>query len=114
MGAQGTRGRAATAAGSRCRGRTRARRYGFGSGAAWLPQPAGFAALSARGPGGAAGSTLELYRSALRLRRQAAGEETFTWVSSDGPVLHFERPGGWHCVTNFGSDPAPLPRVSWC
>ncbi|GAA1835432.1 glycoside hydrolase family 13 protein [Microlunatus capsulatus] len=83
---------------------------GFGSGPGWLPQPAGFAALSAQAQTGAAGSTLELYRSALRLRRQLQGEETFTWVSSDGPVLHFERPGGWHCVTNFGSDPAPLPE----
>jgi alpha-glucosidase len=24
-------------------------------------------------------------------------------------VLHFARPGGWHCVTNFGTEPVPLP-----
>ena len=30
------------------------------------------------------------------------------WVAAN--VLHLERPGGWHCVMNFGSDPAPLPE----
>jgi alpha-glucosidase len=30
-------------------------------------------------------------------------------VSTDGDVLHFVRPGGWHCLMNFGDAPAPLP-----
>jgi len=25
-------------------------------------------------------------------------------------VLHFARPGGWRCVTNFGPGPVPLPH----
>ena len=24
-------------------------------------------------------------------------------------VLHFVRPGGWHCITNFGTEPVSLP-----
>jgi alpha-glucosidase len=83
--------------------------YGFGSGAAWLPQPAAFSRTAVSAQRGAAGSTLELYRQALRLRRSLQGAESLTWVPSGGAVLHLERPGGWHCVMNFGSEPAPLP-----
>ena len=25
-------------------------------------------------------------------------------------MLHFVRPGGWHCITNFGTEPYPLPE----
>jgi len=28
----------------------------------------------------------------------------------NGQVLHFARPGGWRCVTNFGPGPVPLPH----
>jgi hypothetical protein len=28
---------------------------------------------------------------------------------TNSQVLHFARPGGWRCVTNFGPGPAPLP-----
>ena len=31
-------------------------------------------------------------------------------MATDSPdVLHFARPGGWHCVTNFGTEPVALP-----
>jgi alpha-glucosidase len=83
--------------------------YGFGSGAAWLPQPAGFSRTAVSRQRGQAGSTLELYGQALRLRRRLQGEETLEWLESDVPVLHFVRPGGWHCVMNFGTDPARMP-----
>jgi alpha-glucosidase len=84
--------------------------YGFGSGAAWLPQPAGFSRSAVSAQRGQAGSTLELYSEALRLRRELQGPEELEWVSADGEVLHFVRPGGWHCVMNFGTEPAPLPE----
>ena len=29
-----------------------------------------------------------------------------------GQVLHFSRPGGWRCVTNFGPGPVPLPGAT--
>ena len=31
-------------------------------------------------------------------------------MPTDSPqVLHFQRPGGWHCVTNFGPEPVAMP-----
>jgi len=31
-------------------------------------------------------------------------------VPTDDPaVLHFTRPGGWHCLSNFGSNAVALP-----
>jgi alpha-glucosidase len=83
--------------------------YGFGSGAAWLPQPAAFSRTAVSQQRGVPGSTLELYAAALRLRHELQGAESLTWRPSGADVLHFERPGGWQCVMNFGSDPAPLP-----
>jgi alpha-glucosidase len=83
--------------------------YGFGSGPGWLPQPAGFSRRAVSAQLGNPESTLEMYREALRLRRQLQGAD-LDWVPTDHPeVLHFVRPGGWHCVTNFGTEPVPLP-----
>ena len=32
------------------------------------------------------------------------------WLpGTNGQVLHFTRPGGWRCVTNFGPGSVPLP-----
>ena len=84
--------------------------YGFGSGAAWLPQPAAFSRAAVSEQRGRPDSTLELDREALRLRRELQVAEELEWVSTDGEVLHFARPGGWHCVMNFGTRPAPLPE----
>ena len=84
--------------------------YGFGGGSSWLPQPPGFAGHAVSEQAGRPGSTLELYREALRVRRQLQGAEELTWVESRDPqVLHLVRPGGWHCVTNFGAEPVALP-----
>jgi alpha-glucosidase len=84
--------------------------YGFGSGGAWLPQPAGFSRTAVTAQSGDIDSTLELYREALRLRRQLQTAEELSWVpSEDANVVHFVRPGGWHCVTNFGKEPVELP-----
>jgi alpha-glucosidase len=83
--------------------------YGFGSDGAHLPQPAWFAdvavAVQERDPG----STLHLYRDAIRLRRELQGPERLTWHDAPEGVVHFERPGGWHSVTSFGATPVPLP-----
>jgi alpha-glucosidase len=83
---------------------------GFGSGRGWLPQPAAFAALAVANQVDDPDSTLRLYREALRLRRELQADETLDWVLADSPdVLHLTRPGGWHCVTNFGTEPVALP-----
>ena len=83
--------------------------YGFGAGQAWLPQPAAFSAAAVTSQAGRPDSTLELYREALRLRRQLQTAEELAWVATRPEVVHFVRPGGWHCVTNFGPEPVALP-----
>ncbi|MGW1586434.1 glycoside hydrolase family 13 protein [Streptomyces sp. NPDC002386] len=84
--------------------------YGFGPGAAWLPQPESFAARAVAAQAGAEGSTLEFYRTALRLRRKLLEGETLTWTpgAPDG-VLDFARTGTWRCVTNLTERPVALP-----
>jgi alpha-glucosidase len=84
--------------------------FGFSTGAAHLPQPDWFAAYSVQAQEVTAVSTLSLYRRALALRRRLRTAEELSWAGeSDGAVLHFARPGGWHSVTNFGSEPVALP-----
>ncbi|SOD85071.1 glycoside hydrolase family 13 protein [Streptomyces sp. Ag109_G2-15] len=84
--------------------------YGFGSGAAWLPQPPSFASYAVEAQAGAEGSTLELYRTALRLRRKLLEGETLTWTP-DAPagVLDFARTETWRCVANLTAEPVLLP-----
>jgi alpha-glucosidase len=84
--------------------------FGFGDGPSWLPQPREFADSAVSVEAGQDGSTLELYRQALRLRRELQSAESLEWVETGDPdVVHFVRPGGWHCITNFGSTPFRLP-----
>lgn len=83
--------------------------FGFGGAAPHLPQPSWFAHSSVAAEDGVAGSTLELYRSALKLRRELAVTESFEWVASDETVLHFTRGGGWQSITNFGVDSVKIP-----
>ncbi|MFJ6658765.1 alpha-amylase family glycosyl hydrolase [Streptomyces sp. NPDC091377] len=84
--------------------------YGFGTGGAWLPQPESFAAYAVAAQDGVAGSTLELYRTALRLRRKLTESESLTWAEDTPPeVLGFARSDRWRCVTNLSATPVPLP-----
>lgn len=84
--------------------------YGFGAAGSWLPQPSYFARYSVQAQEGVAGSTLELYRAALRLRRGFGADESLTWVGEtpDG-VLDFVRTDGWRCVANLSGADVPLP-----
>ena len=88
---------------------------GFNStGAAWLPQPDVYAEYSRDRQEGVAGSTLELYKSALRIRRELKlGEGSFEWL----PQFTNERALGYRngdvlVIHNFGSDALPLPHGS--
>jgi alpha-glucosidase len=81
--------------------------FGFGAGGSWLPQPAWFGKLAAFSQEGHKGSTLELYRNAISLRRDLQSPSGVEWVETPG-ALHFRR-GQWESVTNFGSAPIPLP-----
>jgi alpha-glucosidase len=88
--------------------------YGFGAGPGWLPQPEVYGALSVESQEGVAGSTLELYRAAIALRRQhLVGDEALEWIELDGvdpgAVLAFRRGSGVVCIVNFGDDPIDLP-----
>ncbi|WP_329561919.1 glycoside hydrolase family 13 protein [Kitasatospora sp. NBC_01266] len=84
--------------------------YGFGptaGGPSWLPQPAEWAELSVEAQTGDPTSTLELYRSALAVRRErpelGAGTEV-EWLPSPAGVLAFRR-GGFVCLVNTTREP---------
>ncbi|KQR79945.1 alpha-amylase [Arthrobacter sp. Leaf337] len=84
--------------------------FGFGAGRAHLPQPAWFGRYAVDAQDGVEGSTLELYRKALKLRRELQTAEELEWVETGNPkVLQFTRHGGWQSVTNFGAEPVELP-----
>jgi alpha-glucosidase len=83
--------------------------FGFGPGPATPPQPAWFADYAVAVQEATSGSTLRLYREALALRPALLTGTGFDWVADAPDVLHFARPAGWHCIANFGGDPAPLP-----
>jgi alpha-glucosidase len=84
--------------------------YGFGPGpATWLPQPEIWARYALDRQRGVAGSTYEMYREALRLRRAMAfGRGSLTWVDLGSDVVAF-RNGPVLVVANLGTAPVALP-----
>lgn len=83
--------------------------FGFGADGSWLPQPEDWAALSVESQEATPASTLELYRSAIRLRSEhLAGIEAFEWVESTDDLLVFDRER-IRVIVNFGADSFPLP-----
>ncbi|HEY5834010.1 glycoside hydrolase family 13 protein [Streptomyces sp.] len=87
--------------------------FGFStSGAApWLPQPEDWKAYTAEANQADPTSMLQLYRSALRLRRTHPGlrGEEFRWLDSPDGTLLFERGNGLLCAVNLSDQPVPLP-----
>ncbi len=84
------------------------------TGRTWLPQPPAYAALAADRQTGVAGSTLELYRSALRLRRELGlGRGSLAWLPAPpgGLAWRVTGPTGAlvDAVVNLGPDPIALP-----
>jgi alpha-glucosidase len=86
----------------------------------WLPQPKEWRDLTADIETGDPDSMLELYRSALRIRRAqpALGDGPMTWLPAPGGtaeagrasgVLAFDRGTGVRCVSNLSSAPIDLP-----
>ncbi|MEU9776005.1 glycoside hydrolase family 13 protein [Streptomyces sp. NPDC047968] len=85
--------------------------YGFGSGGSWLPQPAQWGALSVAAQTGDPHSTLELYRSALAVRRAQPGlgaGSSVTWLDAPEGVLAFAREG-FVCLANTTGEPVRFP-----
>jgi alpha-glucosidase len=87
--------------------------YGFGpDGGAdpWLPQPADWAGLSVAAQDGDPDSTLNLYRAALRLRREHLLDAgPLDWLDTPSGVLAFRR-GPVTCWLNTGDAPVALPE----
>ncbi len=81
------------------------------TGKSWLPQPDIYAEYSRDQQDGVEGSTLELYKHALKVRKELAlGEGSFEWVNEfvGEKVLGF-RNGDILVVHNFGHAPIELP-----
>lgn len=84
--------------------------FGFGDGGAHLPQPGWFADKSVEAESGTTGSPLEIFRTALALHKDLVTAEEMQWHETSNPdLLHFSRPNGWHCITNFGSTAVEVP-----
>ena len=86
--------------------------FGFGGNGSWLPQPGAFADDSVEAQHGVAGSHLEMYKSALRLRRELQTvDDNVEWLSTgEDDLIHFRRSNGWECVVNFSASTKPLPE----
>jgi alpha-glucosidase len=86
--------------------------FGPGAGQPWLPQPAGWASLTAEAQAADPDSVLSLYKAALRIRKehQALGEGRLEW-DKDTPkgVLSFTRHPGFRCMVNLSTEPLGLP-----
>lgn len=83
--------------------------FGFGTGGSHLPMPQWFAEYAVERQDGAPESVLELYRAALRRRRELQTAETLVWHDGLDDVVWFSRDNGWHCLVNTGSTPVPMP-----
>jgi alpha-glucosidase len=87
--------------------------FGFGpmGSTPWLPQPASWAELSVAAQATDPGSTLSLYRDALRLRRSSRdlASDAFAWLPAPEEILAFRRGERLACVVNFSSEPLPVP-----
>jgi alpha-glucosidase len=85
--------------------------YGFGpTDASWLPQPAQWAELARDRQRGVEGSTLELYRAALGLRREHdLGSGALEWLPGFPDSVVALRNGAVIVVANTGDSPVELP-----
>jgi alpha-glucosidase len=77
----------------------------------WLDQPADWSGLTVAAQTAAPGSTLRLYRDAIRIRRAEAslGGGTLRWLAAGPTVLAFDRGVDITCIVNFGPDRVALP-----
>ncbi|WP_297746105.1 glycoside hydrolase family 13 protein [uncultured Tessaracoccus sp.] len=79
------------------------------TGKTWLPQPEGYAHYAATQQRGVEGSTLELYRRLLRLRKELGlGAGTLTWLDAPEGVLMFDN-AGVQVIVNVSGSPVPVP-----
>lgn len=76
----------------------------------WLPQPSDWGVLTVEAQGEDPDSMLNLYRAALKLRRQLPdlGLEDFEWQGAPNGVLAFRRGEGFECIVNLSASVCPL------
>jgi len=81
------------------------------TGKSWLPQPEVYREYARDQQDGVAGSTLELYKSALHMRRELKlGEGSFAWLPQfTNEVSLGYRNGGILVIHNFGREPIAMP-----
>jgi alpha-glucosidase len=85
--------------------------FGFGSDGAWLPQPEAWGRYAVAAQDGVDGSTLELYRTALRIRReQLTDGEQLEWIDHGTEVIAFQRESGIRCFVNLSGSSIPMPN----
>jgi alpha-glucosidase len=78
----------------------------------WLPQPSNWGERSVEAQTGDETSMLELYRTALNLRREhaALGDGNMNWLDAPAGVLAFRRDPGFACVVNLSTEAYQLPE----
>lgn len=81
------------------------------AGAPWLPQPAEWKDRTVRAQTDDPHSMLELYRTAIGVRRAepGLGDGEMRWLGSPDGVLAFTRGAAFVCLVNLGATPVPLP-----
>ncbi len=80
--------------------------FGFGPGPAWLPQPPVFGELSVEVQDDEPSSTLNLYRTAISLRRDLfLHDEELEMIDLGADILAFRRGSGATVVVNMGTTP---------
>jgi alpha-glucosidase len=77
----------------------------------WLPQPPSWRTLTVEAESGDGTSMLELYRAALRIRRNqpALGDGDLSWIGVPAGALAFARSPAFVCMTNVSADAVPVP-----
>jgi alpha-glucosidase len=82
------------------------------SASTWLPQPPEWSHFTASAQRGDSDSMLELYRTAIHLRRASTDlrHGPFEWLEAPAGVLAFRRGDTAACVVNLSREPAILPR----
>ncbi len=85
--------------------------YGFNTtGASWLPQPDDWNDYSRDAQAGIPGSTLELYRTLLRLRREhTLGLGSIAWIEGAPDTILALTNGAVTVVANTGADDIAVP-----
>jgi alpha-glucosidase len=81
--------------------------YGFGPAGCWLPRPETWRELSVAAQLPDPASMLQLYRTAIALRRSFNGD--LEWLDSPPDMLVFRRGSRQVCAVNFGPEPVALP-----